>query len=140
MQRMSIFDLANVYCYLGKQQEALEALDHTCASLNKRKIEQLSPKENDARYNRLLEANKAEWAARWDHDIAKFLTLKTEIAEDGGRQCTIRFKANVLENMEEMRSCRLLNQTDQERIIHDVIGNDLQIVQDYLAARRTSEV
>ena len=136
MQCMSIFDLAYVYCYLGKQQEALEALDHTCASLNNRKNKQLTPKENDARYNRLLEANKAEWAASWDCDIAILLKLKTEIEKDGGRQCTIRFKANVLENMEEMLSCRLLNRIDQERIIHDVIGNDLQIVQNDLEARQ----
>ncbi len=122
---------ARIYFYLGRNQEALEAVNHYFERWECIFKERLTPRPNDARYNRYLEAHKEEIKHSRDAEREIYQRIREQIENNDDSENRILFKANVWQNAREALLCRLISPSDYDAIIQNVIGDDIDEMQQY---------
>ncbi len=109
-------EYAMAQIYLNNKEEALEAIEYAIKRLDDNKKQELTPKENDARYNRMLNEKRDEWAQKWDRMAEEFYRLKEIILNGDTKVLDKAFRERVLCNAQNMADDRLITSHDLEMI------------------------
>ena len=109
-------EYAMVQIYLKNEEEALRAIENAIMRFEDNKRRELTPKDNDARYNRMLNEKRDEWAQKWDKMAKEFYDLKDTIRNGDTKILDKAFRERVLYNAQKMATDRLITSRDLEMI------------------------